>query len=271
MGIEDTLEDFRRDRKADKEKKEQMIPLIVGMLEEAFPKDRMGHSGLYDVFSAAIRHYDNGDEHPGAFSQFDFESIVQRYTEDKLEHVTPYLLKIHEYLVINGYGYGTSFDTNDLDDMWCFLPTNNPELKVFTVTDQNFNFIVIMDNKFGDWAVQVRQFWESIDSESGQDYKKEFEEDPTFENALKSTDWMRQYYSDNVPGNTYVDRPDLKMFIDTNFLVGEAESCPGLRYGDCRDNGFVYAIGGFSNETEIHYHSLVKNFCFRISTFPFED
>jgi hypothetical protein len=249
-------EEYGETKKREKEKKDSVSRVINSLLENNYPDGSADRHSAVGIVADAIRCFDHESEHPGSFHQFYFESIVEEYAGAKLADWTSKLVDIHNFLVKGSHVESHSWLTNDMDNEWFFIPTKNDKL-VFSVSSQNAAHLVVLTptpkyvevdgeiTSISDWTVHVRRHWQSLNSDEVQDYKKEFEKNPTLENALKRTEWINQYYTDNVPGNDYVKRPDLEWFADRMFNVG---------YGDSRDAGFVYSI--CPDETKVSMYKM---------------
>lgn len=187
------LEALLKEEQMSQDKKAKALEEVKSVLNKHYPPEKNDHD-VTEVLAEMLCHYDHKDEAEVSLYNFYFDRSVQTYLISKLNTCIPTLLKIYEYLEQNGHVRDNDFDTNDLGDRWFYIK-NADGKKIFSVSTQNFRFLVILvpseysvefREKFGGkpWKVHIRRYWKSLDSEEVQGYKEEFEKNPTLEHAL---------------------------------------------------------------------------------------
>lgn len=141
-------------------------------------------------------------------------------------------------------------DWNDLDNYGFYIPHDT--LKIYCITTQNYSWIIILDER----GMRVYRYWDQIYDAEGDrlaDLKKDMKRCKTDEELinfmLDNVEWHQQYYSDRVPGNKYVNRPDLFWFKQQNFDPDTIEK-------QCFVNVIFSASGGDDPLNNILYRSM---------------
>jgi hypothetical protein len=122
-------------------------------------------------------------------------------------------------------------------------------VKAFALQTQSLNFIIVMNQLFGQWSIDIRRFWPSLQSElsNPNSYLGELEAFRVSRDAVSAADLVRHAeraakYADDVEGVTFSSRPSLAMFLAGNMVAGNEKAGVGLRYADGRDKGFVASL-----------------------------
>lgn len=220
------------------------------------------------------------NEDPKELEQLSLEWTVGEYIMRKVEANIPDVLSIYEKLKKKCRTQENPYVYNDMDNSLFYIP--HKKRKVFAMTSQNFNFLVIYDGyekeNYKDIRLHIRRYWDKfkirnkVDREESEDYKKK-----GMKHAIVNADWITERYSDNVANNQYVERPDLQWFKHKNFDLEYKDKLHMTKYnsyGDCRDPGYVLTCKSitFGQKTiyiedlkeAIHYFSLIKNAIFDI-------
>ena len=117
-------------------------------------------------------------------------------------------------------------------------------LRVFGFETQNMNLMVLLQDRYDGTRIHVRRWWDSYPEKKASGHHIPNDEEflklkkPGLADAIRLADAASQY-ADNLPGVSFVRRPDLAMYQKTGFALQAEESCPGLRYLDMRDAGYV--------------------------------
>lgn len=209
--------------------------------------------------------------------QLSLEWTVDKYVQNKVEANLPDIMFIHEKLKEHSHTEKNPYIYNDLDNKLFYFPHDSK--KVFAMTSQNFNFLVIYEESgtaLKKRKLHIRRYWDRFDKND----KFRQEEDKECRKkgmnyAITRADWINENYSDNVPGNMYVDRPDLQWFKYKKFDLDFSEKLHWTKYnsyGDCRDHSYVltYEETSFSKkslkkvEATIDFFSLIRHAFFDI-------
>ena len=170
---------------------------------------------------------------------YDFESDARQYckiVQSKIESYEKDILKLFDLLERGkegeSYTKDNKFIYNDLDNKIWINDIRESEYKAFCFEDQNVRYITFIlkfsdNNPFG--KILVFRFWDEYykggltDSENNhQDL--ELNDKITVRQAIKSADWMKECFSDELEGNQYIQRPSLRYF-EQNMLVEIEKNC----------------------------------------------
>jgi len=154
-------------------------------------------------------------------------------------HWYPMALEIHKMCKKGKFTEKKPLVFNDLDNTVFYLPCKGR--KVFSCTSQNTNvlFIVKQDKYHNDLLVRYYYKDYDLNPEDGYD-REEVEEYKTdgVITALKNAEWLTQRYSDCLPSNRYISRPNLQWWKKRKY---EGLYCGG----DCRCPGHVLTYKHF--------------------------
>lgn len=220
--------------------------------------------------------FDHG-ENPKEVRQLNLEWTVDKYVQNKVEANLPDILFIHEKLKEHGHTEKNPYVYNDLDNKLFYFPHDSR--KVFAMTSQNLNFLVIYEESgtaLKKRKLHIRRYWDRFDKNDT--FREEEDREcrkKGMRYAITRADWINENYSDNVPGNMYVNRPDLQWFKYKKFNLDFSEKLHWTKYssyGDCRDHGYVLsyeemALDKTSSkkvEATIDFFSLIRHAFFDI-------
>lgn len=121
---------------------------------------------------------------------------------------------------------------------------DSQDRRAFCIETQNMNLLILLQSRYDGTDVHIRRWWDSLPEKRlkghlvSHEKKFQAEKNKDYAHVVALADAAAEY-SDNLPGKDYVHRPDLSMFIETEFKVKCEGACPGLRYGDSRDRGYI--------------------------------
>lgn len=188
-----------------------------------------------------------------ALAYFDIDNHKtsnQLYTQWVIEHFVAHKLLdnmtdidfIYDYLKKHRNTEKRKLDLEVADRYVFYIP--NKKYKVLVWNLQSWNFLIIKGARFVDEEIHIRRFWNQVNKDNLGIYEWEKKKKITIKEAIKHADWLVENLSDNVLKNKYIERPDLNMYKNTNFVIGEKKSCNGLHYADCRDAGYIASCEG---------------------------
>lgn len=209
------------------------------------------------IVASVMEYFDIGNSRePG---QLYVEWAYDHYVTKKLKAVVPDMIALYDMLVEKGIGIDNMFDYNDLDNQIFYL-NSHPDLKVkaFCIETQNWNYVFVLRNRYADvWDVHFRKYWHQMEFDDAyemDEWKRIHEKDGhegTMQQAIIRADWLKQYYSDNLPGNQYVDRPDLQSYLEflaqPDYEMYEGNH-RGIHYEDSRDRGYILTCRSLGND-----------------------
>lgn len=209
---------------------------ILAVCEKHFPASG-GNQDAPEMLAEAIDYFKLDDEPKNGCPLY-LEWAVGAFVGQKLLENLDDILTVHDILVKHGCTDDDQrqYEWNDGDNHLFYVPTGDETLKVWCATSQNMRYMFIMNcNDEGVTEIHVRRYWDPIQEphdkwgrEEREEYKKK-----GYPLAVKNADWLQQYFSDNLLGNQYVQRPDLQWWKDHKF---------DPEYGDCRDDGYVMSM-----------------------------
>jgi len=145
----------------------------------------------------------------------DFSQKVNNEIHDKLHDQ---IMKIYQGLQVGKHTIDNKLEVNDDYDAWLEqLPdfdNNGSQLDAICLTDQNCNFIIILKELEEDMHHFIAfRYYKDISDEGPDFCKKRI-------SMTKAVDEIEDLvkYSDKVPGNSYVSRPNLEYFKKNDVL-----------------------------------------------------
>ena len=210
---------------------------ILAVCEKHFPVQTRNLDAP-EMLATAIDYFKLGDEPKNGVPLY-LEWTAEAFVGAKLLENLDDILTVHDILVKYGCddNQHKQYEWNDGDNRLFYLPTGDETKKVWCSTSQNMRYMFIMNwnPELGVTQIHVRRYWDPIkephdkwDREEREEYRKK-----GYPLAVKNADWLKQYFSDNLLDNRYVDRPDLQWWKEHKY---------DPQYGDCRDRGYVMSM-----------------------------
>lgn len=218
---------------------DQTIASILPLLKEQTfsPTERVTVPEILAHLLAAF------DHDPRELGHYTLERAFDLYAGKKVMGLLDDLLWLNATLIQHGYTTTRQFDFG-YADRYAYTLHDAPDLKAFACQTQNINYLVVLAQRHGDWTIHLRRWWEPVASPAGEHYKERFQaiKRKTFQDVVVHASEAAERFSDHLPGVQYVRRPDLAMYDTSGYVVGMPHSCPGLRYGDMRDAGYLLSV-----------------------------
>lgn len=126
-------------------------------------------------------------------------------------------------------------------------PSRSPtQVLAIGLMTQSYQFLVVLNERFGRWKVHARQYWLDLREEQQSGYLLNLEDiqdrkDLTVEDVVARQD-AADRYSDALPGASYFSRPSLATLLEGNLVADDEGAGPSLRHGDSRDLGYVFSL-----------------------------
>lgn len=210
---------------------------ILAVCEKHFPEGTRNLDAP-EMLATAIDYFKLGDEPKNGCPLY-LEWTAEAFVGQKLLENLDDILAVHTMLVKYGCddNQHRQYEWNDGDNNLFYIPTGDETKKVWCATSQNTRYMFIMNcvAELGVTQIHVRRYWDPIKEPHDKWDRKEREEyhEKGYPLAVKNADWLKQYFSDNLLGNQYVDRPDLQWWKEHKY---------DPQYGDCRDRGYVMSM-----------------------------
>jgi len=238
--------------KGDKERVEKVTEMCLKVIHTAFPNENdtitipkiLGDM----IYSVEETMYDKR-----GLNHLYFEWASERYMSDFIPEIIEAIKITQKYLIEGnhtednrgGHGCGDRY-------VW-YIPHKTKIIQCHT--SQNYNVILILDQNDYKTELHIRRFWESVDDAREDDWDIERTKDGfDLKKLLVESQWLTERFSDNLPGNQFIHRPDLKMFkkaINSNSMG--SESGRPLFFLDARDPGYVLSYEKVSfDEFDMH-------------------
>jgi hypothetical protein len=180
------------------------------------------------------------------------ESMLSAYYAQALGPLIPSYLAVHTMLSERGYtSKGNRFCLGTSDHLWAVpaqelegLPAGEgaePVTTLALVLETASQSFIIVFNYDCVWSMHIRQFWREVQDAPGSALHRAKARSLSAEElVVMASDAVD--FSDDVPGATYVRRPALNTYLKGKLLAKRDESSRGLRYGDCRDPGYIVSV-----------------------------
>lgn len=228
------------------------------VLEEPQVLARMFH--LMNDYSADLR-------------ELSLEGTFEAYVGQALQRWIPDLVRLHDALLARGLGQENNYEFgNDayvyaVADKQVTKPASPGLLKMFedlgmgsradrvdvtnvkafVLETQSRQFIIVLNQRHERWHLHIRRIYPSFVEEQANDRYLgtlgDFVDrtDLTVQDIIKLSRYAEEF-SDDFPGNNYPKRLSLQYFLKGSLVAGEDEAGCGLRYEDCRDEGYVASL-----------------------------
>lgn len=182
------------------------------------------------------------------------EDLLDVYVGQGLQAKLPAYLALHDKLEESGIlSFEKRMALGRSEYNIYALPTMTHEtscgeaiVKAFVLHTLEGNFLVVLNYRFG-WTVHFRQFWPKLeDSLETSEWLPKLEEhrnatNLTLLDVAKLSSAMSSF-SDDYPGTLRPARPHLASFLAGRLIAGERDEGVGLRFGDCRDSGYIASL-----------------------------
>jgi hypothetical protein len=206
--------------------------------------------------------------------ELSLENTFEAYVGQALVRWLPNLVKLHDVLVSRGLGnehryeFGNDAYVYAVVDKQVKKPSDLGLLKMFEelgleseeadryeVTDvkafvletQSRQFIIVLNQRFSRWRLNIRRIYPSfVEEQANGGYLGtlgDFVErtDLTVHDIIALSHHAEKF-ADDIAGNNYPKRLSLKYFLDRSLVAGDDDAGRGLRYEDCRDEGYVASL-----------------------------
>lgn len=185
---------------------------------------------------------------------FTLEHLLNVYVGQALTKRLPQYHALHAQLVSEGAVSQDRSRTFLRDEYSIYaVPTqeyaerNKVVTKALVLQTLEGNYLVVLNEKFGQWTVHFRQFWPELsDALASSGYLVHLEEhrsatNLTLMDVAKLSSAMSKF-SDEFPGVIHPSRPNLRSFLAGKLIVGGEGESSGLSYGDARDTGYIASL-----------------------------
>ncbi len=150
--------------------------------------------------------------------------------------IIPALIRIHDKLVDKNITEDNKFSLTFADDTYCFIPTKSEDRKVIYHTLQSYNLLYVIDKRFGNYSLHIRQVfdkwgprWEDDDvEEQAKEYLKDIQ------SAINASEELSEYSDDS---SEYPKRRSLDFYKSFDFNIDSNKV-----YGHLRDGGYVASL-----------------------------
>jgi hypothetical protein len=242
MNNKEVLKELEILDKIIKEREDRMESCYKSLEEDILKFYPHEHSNSVDIpiiLARILTIYDLEDEQ---------KNPCQLYLEWMIEHFIG--KKIWQNMEDVDYIYKTLKENNNTidnkeghghGDSYCFYIPHKDK-KIFSLEGQSHKCIVIFDNDDDFPFFHIREYWDSfpdLGSEERSWMLDDWQEENNIKKILIKGRYLLDNFSDNFPENKYVERPDLNWHKDNNF---------DLKYGDCRDAGYVISLDCCDNK-----------------------
>lgn len=124
-------------------------------------------------------------------------------------------------------------------------PRGSPSMcvKVMAFRSPPYNYLVIMNRRYGQWSVHLRRYWDRLDDQLACELAQYTDSGIPLEKAIEYAEVLLKYAS--LPR-----RPDLKIFTEGNFQAGHKFAGIGLRSQDYGDAGYILSCKQASGEAQ---------------------
>lgn len=135
----------------------------------------------------------------------------------------------------------------EIDEMLELLQDEDaePATAMALVLETRSLYFIIVFNYDCVWSMHIRQYWRDINGPLGAGsslHRLDASAQPLSAAAIVAMAGSAADFSDDLPGATYLQRPGLQTFLDGTLWAGQEGSSQGLRYGDCRDPGYIVSV-----------------------------
>lgn len=181
-----------------------------------------------------------------------FEKMVGAYYATALGPRISEYLAVHTMLSERGYVSESDRLRTGMNDFLWAVPARNVESApddvdaepvaalALVLETPSRCFIIVFNYDFA-WSMHIRQYWRAIQDVPGSALHRQKTRALSAEElVVMSSDAVD--FSDDVPGAAFLRRPSLETYLNGTLLVGRDDSSAGLRYGDCRDPGYIVSV-----------------------------
>ena len=198
------------------------------------------------LLAALLASYDHS---PAELGHYTLDRTLDLYVGQKVMQQREAWLWLHDTLVSRGHTERHPYDFG-YGDRYAYWVWNQPHRKAFVGITQNQNYLVLLarNSEHADWTIHLRRWWEPLRSHAGRWISQSFArgrrttQPVTYRDIVKHAAEAERKFSDHLPGVTYIERPDLALYKKTQFQLNPQSPCPGLRYGDGRDAGYLISV-----------------------------
>ncbi len=215
----------------------------VSVFKKHFPKSG-NHLDAPIALAACLEVFDIEDCQDAGqlYLEWTLEHYVGRKVEANLDDIKMTVTKLKEA----GYTEDNPYYWNDGENKLFYIP--HDEFFIFCAESQNTNYVYLLSPgvevdempecfALGD-KFHIRRYYDVYDPDEQDEWDREeaakFKKNSILA-AITNADWLRQRWSDCLPGNKYLERPSLAYFKEHNF---------SFKYSDCRDIGYVLSYAG---------------------------
>jgi hypothetical protein len=206
--------------------------------------------------------------------ELSLENTFEAYVGQALKLRVPDLVRLHDVLAASGLGrehryeFGNDAYVYAVADKQVTKPTDPgmlelfkdiglereeadrfevTDVKAFVLETQSQQFIVVLNQRFGRWSLNIRRIYPSFEEEQAKggylgtlgDFVDRT--DLTVHDIIALSHHAEQF-ADDIAGNNYPKRLSLKYYLDRTLVSGEEDAGRGLYYEDFRDEGYVASL-----------------------------
>ena len=124
-------------------------------------------------------------------------------------------------------------------------PRGSPSMsvKVMAFRSPPYNYLVIMNRRYGQWSVHFRRYWDRIDDQLASELEQYADSGIPLDKAVEYAEVLLNYAS-------FPRRPEISIFIEGNFQAGHKFAGIGLRSQDYGDAGYILSCKQSSGEVQ---------------------
>jgi len=255
------MNDIDEEVKQDVAFRTALVDRLEAIIQESVPQER----DLIDQPAVLAELMGRFGHDRRDFQSCTFEAAIGACVGRAVAHEMENLVWLSDTLHAQGYTEDNQYDFYHAD-RYAFSLLNTEKKKVFAMRTQNVNYLVVLCHRFRKWEVHLRQWWHVVPDASEENLPYGLES--YIKGATMSLDEAIELgrrleeYADDIPGVSYPARLRLQAFKDTEFVVGKASSCAGLRYADARDRGYIATVKtsvfGIPEADKMTWHSLAR-------------
>jgi hypothetical protein len=170
---------------------------------------------------------------------------TETYVGRKLNKLIPNLEILYNYCIEKEYTQDNTWEWGSGDRTVCYIPNETKQILLFE--NQNIQFVVVFDG----YKIHVREVFKSLINDNDQyfygydgtgfssvdELRQGLKQDNGLEIAICNLTGKYARFSNSVQGNQYPDRIDLDNMKLNNF----GKECEAFRYGDNRDDGYIFS------------------------------
>jgi hypothetical protein len=224
--------------------------IVANILSNALPGEDLGGATAFVVAEVLKAQ----DSERFELMNFTLEHLLNVYVGQALTDRLPRYLELHAQLEREGaISYASRREFLRSEYSVYALPTvmhtvpGKVVVKAMVLNTLEGNYLVVLNERFGQWTVHFRQFWPELsEALASSDWIVGLEEHRKADNLtlldVAKLSKAMSNFADDYPGVIAPSRPSLASFMAGKLIPHEDGEGPGLSYGDGRDAGFIASL-----------------------------